>query len=126
MNLVGTQLLANFFKAHKWMTTASPARPTERSADGTTAGVLVAIKNFLDNRPVSWASDPEGRITKNAQLTGRVLVLKWIEIQILSAYLEVGLGFTAANYELITDLEFSTRGGANPFILGIDANALPE
>ena len=52
--------------------------------------------------------------------------MNWVEIQILSADLEVGLGFTASNYELITDLDFSTRGGANPFILAIDANALPE
>ena len=108
------------------MVTASPARPTERSEDGTTAGVLVAVKQVLDNRPVTFASDVEGRITDNAQLRGWMLTLSWIEILLLAGCLESGLGFTASNCEFIIDLEYATRGGKIHFILGMDANALPD
>ena len=60
------------------MVTASPARPTERRTKGNTAGVLVAIKTYLDNTPAAFAIDAEGRLTGNAQLMGRKLVMKWI------------------------------------------------
>ena len=88
--------------------------------------MLVGIKNFLDNRPAAFALDAEGRLTGNAQLTGRMLVLKWIEILTLAGYLECGLGFAGPNYEFLTDLDYATRGGKVPFILGMDANAPPE
>ena len=97
------------------MVTASPARPTERSAKGNIAGVLVAIKNFLDNRPAAFAIDAEGRLTGNAQLTGRMLVMKWIELLVLSGYLECGICFAGANYEFLTDLDYVTRGGKVAF-----------
>ena len=62
----GTLKLMNLLQKHKWRSTASPARPTERSEKGTTAGVLVAVKKNVDNRPVSFALDAEGRLTGNA------------------------------------------------------------
>ena len=74
MNKEGTIKLNKFFGAHTLMATASPARPTERSAKGTTAGVLVAAKNYLDNMTVSIALDAEGKLTCNEQLTGRMIV----------------------------------------------------
>ena len=40
----------------------------ERRTTGTTAGVLVAAKNYLDNRPSSIAIDPEGKLTSNLQV----------------------------------------------------------
>ena len=73
-NKEGTQQLNKFFVANKWMATASLARPIERSAKGTTAGVLVAARNYLDNRLASIAPDAEGKLTGNAQLIGRMLV----------------------------------------------------
>ena len=62
-----TLKLIKLFGNHKWQASASPARPTERSQQGTTAGVLVAVKNFVDNRPTAMATDPEGKLTPNAQ-----------------------------------------------------------
>ena len=95
-NEAGTIHLANQFGRHNWKVTASPARPTERSALGSTAGVLVGIKNFLDSRPPALATDAEGKLTSNAQLTGRLLVLSWPGLLVLAGYLESGLGFTGA------------------------------
>ena len=91
MNREGTVKLDRFFGSNKWMATASPAPPTERSDKGTTAGVLVAAKNYLNNRPPAFAIDPEGKLTGNAQLTGRLIVLASIEILFLAGYLESGL-----------------------------------
>ena len=84
----GTLKLMNLLQKHKWRSTASPARPTERSEKGTTAGVLVAAKKIVDNRPVSFALDAEGRLTGNAQLTGRMITVSWVEVLILAGYLE--------------------------------------
>ena len=92
-----TIALVKFFGAHDWKATASPARPTERSEEGTTGGVLAAVKNNIDNRPLSIATDAEGKLTANAQLTGRLLVLSDVEIIALAGYLECGLGFACAN-----------------------------
>ena len=125
-NIAGTIQLVNQFSRHNWRVTASPARPTERSAEGNTGGVLVGIKNFLDSRPPSFATDAEGKITSNAQLTGRMMVLSWLELLVLAGYLESGLGFTGSNYEFVVELEFLTRGGKVPFILAMDANEEPE
>ena len=125
-NEAGTIHLANQFGRHNWKVTASPARPTERSALGNTAGVLVGIKNFLDSRPPAFATDAEGKLTSNAQLTGRMLVLSWLELLVLAGYLESRLGFTGSNYEFVAELEFLTRRGNVPFILAIDANEEPE
>jgi len=83
-------------------------------------------KKLLDTRPPSIAIDAEGKLTGNAQLTGRMLTLKWVEILLLSGYLESGLGFEGANHNFLIDLEFITRGGKVPFILGLDANEVPE
>ena len=44
----------------------------------------------------------------------------------LAGYLECGLGFAGVNYEFIIELEFVTRGGEQLFILGLDANSIPE
>ena len=55
-----------------------------------------------------------------------MLVLKWIEILTLAGYLECGIGFAGANYVFLTDLDYVTRGGKVPFILGMDANAPPN
>ena len=74
-NLFGTKQMINFFKAHGWNATASPARPTLRSEEGNTAGVAVAISSHVDSRPVSFCTNPEGTLTANAQLTGRLLTL---------------------------------------------------
>ena len=109
-----------------WKATASPARPTERSDSGTTAGVLAAVNSYLDNRHPSFATDAEGKLTANAQLTGRMLVLSKVEILALAGYLERGLGFGGSNAIFLTDLDFITRGGKVPFILGLDANEPPE
>ena len=79
-----TLALVKFFGAHGWRATASPARPTERSEEGTTGGVIVAVKNNIDNRPLSIATDAEGKLTANAQLTGRLVVLTGVEILALS------------------------------------------
>ena len=59
MDRDGTLKLNRFSGSNKWLATASPARPTERSEKGTTAGVLVAAKIYLDTRPPSFANDPE-------------------------------------------------------------------
>ena len=125
-NKMQTLQLIKFFEWNKWKATASPARPTEKSKHGNTAGVVVATKNFLDTRPPSIAIDAEGKLTGNAQLTGRMLTLKWVEILLLSGYLESGLGFEGANHNFLIDLEFITRGGKVPFILGLDANEVPD
>ena len=55
-----------------------------------------------------------------------MFVLCWLELLVLAGHLESGLGFKGANYELVVELEFLTRGGNVPFILGIDANEEPE
>ena len=96
-NPAGTIQLANQFSRHNWRVTASPARPTERSAEGNTGGLLVGIKNYLDSRPPAFATDAEGTLTSNAQLTGRMLVLSWLELLGLAGYLQSGLGFTGSN-----------------------------
>ena len=70
-----------------WFATASPARPTERNKNGTTAGMGVAISNHVDNRPAATCTDAEGTLAANAQLTARLLVLDWIEIILLAGYL---------------------------------------
>ena len=48
-NKEGTMQLISFFGAHGWRAIASPARLTERSDKGTTAGVIAAIKNHVDS-----------------------------------------------------------------------------
>ena len=84
------------------------------------------MKKYLDSRPPSFATDAEGKITSNAQVTGRMMVLSWLELLVLAGYLESGLGFTGSNYEFVVELEFLTRGGKVPFILAMYANAEPE
>ena len=69
-------------------------------------------KQYIDNRPPSFATDAEGKLTANAQLTGRMLVLSNVEILSLAGYLESGLGFGGSNAIFLTDLDFITRGGA--------------
>ena len=97
-NLAQLEQVFNFFEKHGWQATASAARPTERSEKGTTAGVLVAIKHHIDNRPAAICQDIAGRITKNAQLTARLIVLAKIEILLMAGYLECGLGFAGPNH----------------------------
>ena len=46
-----TPKLIAFFGSNGWKATASPARPTERSEKGTTAGIIAAIENNIDNMP---------------------------------------------------------------------------
>ena len=121
-HLKQTLQMIQFFKKHGWDATASPARPSERSPLGNTAGVVVAVSNHADNRPVSFCTNPEGTLTSNAQLTGRLVVLDWVEVLVLAGYLECGLGFAGSNQAFVTDLELTTRGGKHPFILGLDAN----
>ena len=121
-----TLKLITFFGSNGWMATASPARPTERSETGTTAGVLTAVRNNIDNRPPSFATDAEGRTTPNAQITGRMMVLSGVEILALAGYLQCGLGFGGSNAVFLIEFDFITRGGKIPFILGIDANTPPE
>ena len=125
-NKMKTLQLIKFFEWHQWKAIASPARPTERSEHGNTAGVVVATKNFLDTRPPSIALDAEGKLTGNAQLTGRLLSLSWVEIFLPVGYVESSVGFEGANHNFLMDLDFITRGGKVPFILGIDANEIPE
>ena len=122
----GTNKLIGFFGRFGWKATASPARPTERSEAGNTGGVVAAIKNYLDTRPPSFAIDAERTLTGNAQLTGRLLSLTWVELLVLAGYLESGLGFEGANHDFLLDLDFITRGGKVPFVLGLDANEIPE
>ena len=105
----------NFFKTNGWNAIASPARPTERSPAGTTDGVAVAISNHVENRPPLFSHNPEGTLTHNAQLTGRLTRLDKIEVLMLAGYLECGLGFAGANHEFIIELEFVTRGGGDHF-----------
>ena len=65
---------------------------------------------------------PEGTLTTNAQITGRLLVMDWIGILLLAGYLECGLGFAETNHDFITEFEFITRGGSSPFLLGLSAS----
>ena len=44
----------------------------------------------------------------------------------LAGYFEGGIGFTGTNLNVAIELEYATRGGKIPFILGIDANIPPE
>ena len=44
----------------------------------------------------------------------------------LAGYLESGLGFSGSNHTFLMDLDYVTRGGKMPFILGIDANEEPS
>ena len=125
-HLLGTTQLTNFFRAHGWNATASPARPTERSEERNTAGVAVAITNHPDSMPVAFCTNPEGKLTPNAQFTGRLLTLDWVGIRMLAGYLERSLGFVGTNHDFIVELEFVARGGNQPFILGLDANSKPE
>ena len=122
----GTNKLIGFFGRFGWKATASPARPTERSGKGTTGGVVAAVKNHIDSRPPSFAIDIEGKLTDSAQLTGRMIVLSKIEILTLAGYLISGLGFSGTNKEFLIDVDFVTRGGKVPFILGLDANETPN
>ena len=85
----------------------------------------MAISSHLDRRPVGFCTNPEGTLTSNAQLTGRLLVLDWIEILCISGYLICDLGFAGANHDFTIELEFVTRGGKQPFILALDANSTP-
>ena len=55
-----------------------------------------------------------------------MITLSWVEVLILAGYLEGGIGFTGTNLNVIIELEYLTRGGKVPFILGIDANIPPE
>ena len=70
--------------------------------------------------------DPEGKLTPNAQLTGRLITLSWVEVLMLAGYLECGLGFAGPNHAFLIDLDYVTRGGKIPFVLGLDANTKPE
>ena len=97
-HLVQLDALFNSFENNGWQATASAARPTERSDKGTTAGVLVAIKNHIDNRPAAICQDTEGRITKNGQLTARLIVLANTEMLLMAGYLECALGFVGPNH----------------------------
>jgi len=83
----------SFFGGKGWKATASPARPAERSDICTTAGVLAAIKGNIDNRLPSFATDVGGKLTPDAQITGRLTVLADVETMVLSGYIECGLGF---------------------------------
>ena len=44
----------------------------------------------------------------------------------LAGYLECSLGFAGPNHEFLMDLDYLTRGGKIPFVLGLDANTKPE
>ena len=125
-NKEGTEQLVNFFGKHGWKATGSPARPTERSDAGNTGGVLAAVKNHIESRPPATAIDAEGKLTDNAQLTGRLIVLSHIEILTMAGYMISGLGFAGTNHDFLIDVDFMTRGGKAPFILALDANVQPE
>ena len=92
-----------FFRNHSWPCTASPARLTNRSELGNTAGVSVAVRSQLDNRPVSICSGALGTRTPNAQLTARLFTADKLEILATSGYYEGEIGNTGYNLEFITD-----------------------
>ena len=73
--------------------------------------MAVAISSHVDNRPPSFSYNPEGTLTHNAQLTGRLARLDTIDVLMLAGYLECVLGFAGANHDVIIELEFATRGG---------------
>ena len=56
--------LLKLYRNNGWSATASPARPSERSEKGTTSGVSVAVKSYIDNRPASIRKDVEGSFTQ--------------------------------------------------------------
>ena len=56
--------LVNFFGARGWKATASPARPTEKSDKGTTAGVIAMAKNHIDNRPPLYRDRRRGQANR--------------------------------------------------------------
>ena len=105
-------------KEHGWMCTSSAAAATERSLTGTYAGVLAGIMQHRSTRPLSICSGVEGKTTHNVQLTGRLLVLKHVELLVLTSYLERETGFSKANQQVSRDIDVHTRGGgAHPICL---------
>ena len=118
------QALIKLMSTHGWNSTASAGRPTERSEEGTTAGSFAGIQNFHSNRPLTICKDELGKVTANAQLTGRMLILHKIEILTLAGYFVGGSVAQECNQKFLSDVDFITRGGRCPFICGIDGNKL--
>ena len=73
-----------------FQTTGSPAMHSDRSATGTVAGTAAAVRNHIDNRPLSACVDPQGKITPNACITGRAITTHEFEILTLAGYLVGG------------------------------------
>ena len=97
--------LRKLLVSHGWNVTTSAAQPTERSEKGTAAGVIAGIRNYHNNRPLSICCDMEGWVSQNAYLTGRLMILQYIEILLLAGYLECGSLSSENNRKLIVNLD---------------------
>ena len=99
-----------------WQATSSPAMESDKSIFGNIAGVTVAIKKFIDNRPSSDCIDVKGSLSENPFVTARTVVMQGHEIQSLAAYLECG-GFKGRNLSTMEEIDKRTRGGEGHFLL---------
>ena len=100
-----TEKFLTLLQQHSWNGTASIAQPSERSEKGNVGGVVAAVKNYHNNRPLSACTDERGRRTPSAFLTGRALILQHIEILACGGYLEGVVGFSHANHRVLRDID---------------------
>jgi hypothetical protein len=124
-NQVDTRKMIREMKNFGFQCTASPARQSAKSKKGTQAGALVGVRTHRDSRPLSLCTDAQGHLTSNSNLTGRLMTINWVEVLMLSAYIE-GDSFEGRNLDTLTDINHWTRGGRDPFILALDANRDPK
>ena len=107
-----------------WNGTCSPAGQSTRSDEGNIAGSITMVQSFIDNEALAICTDQRGRITPNPQLTGSQISLDKVKQMCLTGYLHGGIGFSGDNVKTLNDMDHITRGGACPFLCGIDGNTL--
>ena len=83
------------------------------------------VRNHWHSKPLAVCID-KGRLMEGGRLSGRTILLGGIEIIVLTAYLEHGSGLgSPTNRSVLYQIDYITRSGRRPFILGLDANVEP-
>ena len=111
---------------HGRIATGAPAVPSTTSDSGTSGGVLTMVAKHWHSNPIA-SSDPQGRLTPGSRLTGRSVTIDERDVLMLSGYFESGKDLhSGENRKLTMDIDYISRSGKRPFVLGADFNNKPE
>ena len=109
-----------------WDATISVAAQSAKSDSGSNGGALALARKGRGNRPICTCLDADGKRGRHNDLGGRVTLLGNSEVIVLGAYFTCGLGLRGQNLDLLSEIEYVTRTGRSPFILGADFNMTPD